>query len=98
MVNIDEIDDHFEAVAYLKPTSNDIPASVAYFLMPNKRKKQTAVAHVFPVNPHTGFQGRWEDIKGLYGSEAVHSTKANVNLLAKKTSCTLKLQPTLISQ
>lgn len=79
MVNIDEVDDHFEGIAYLKPSTNNIPASVAYFGTQNKIEEQTVTAYVNPVHPHTGIQCEWESIKSLYeGVE--HSPQVSINL------------------
>ena len=35
MVNVDEVDDHYEGVAYINPSVNGIPASVAYISQPD---------------------------------------------------------------
>lgn len=80
MINIDEVGDHFEGVAYLTPPTRDIPASVAYLSTSNKEKEQEAKAYIFPIDPRTGFQGKWEEIKGLYGAGVVHSSEAHVSL------------------
>ncbi len=80
MINIDEVDDHFEGVAYLNPSTNNIPASVAYLSTLNKGEEQDATAYIFPIDPRTGFQGNWEEIKALYGEGVVHSSEANVKL------------------
>lgn len=80
MVNIDEVDDHFEGVAFLQPGTNEVPASVAHLNTLNKDKDQTATAYVFPIDPRTGFQGDWEDIKKLYRDDVVHSSQAKVTL------------------
>jgi hypothetical protein len=80
MINVDEVDDHFEAIAYLIPSVKEIPASVAYLSTANKDQEQEAIAYINPVDPRTGFQCKWEDIKGLYSKDVVHSEKANVKL------------------
>ncbi len=80
MINIDEVKDHFEAVAYLAPSNSAIPGSVAYLSTTNKDEDQTATAYIAPIDPRTGFQGKWEDVKGLYGEGVVHSSEAKVNL------------------
>jgi len=82
MINIDEVDDHFEGVAYVNPTVSEIqiPASVAYLSTNNKNPEQEAIAYINPVDPRTGFQCKWEDIKNLYREGVVHSEKANVRL------------------
>lgn len=84
MVNIDEVDDHFEAVAYLNPSTNDVPGSVAVLATPNKDQEQTATAYIFPIDPRTGFQGDWEHVKPLYGEGVVHSREAKVTLAVRE--------------
>lgn len=79
-MNIDEVDDHFEGVAYLKPSTDKAGALVAFLSTPNKNKKQSVTIYIFPIDPRTGFQGDWEEIKTLYGDGVVHSSKAEVNL------------------
>lgn len=83
MFNIDEVDDHFEGVAYLNPSTPGLPASVAYLSTSNRDKDQAAKGYIFPIDPRTNFPGKWEDIKGLYGESVVHSSEANVNLRAQ---------------
>lgn len=80
MVNIDAVEDHFEAVAYINPSIKNIPASVAYLSTKNKRSKQIATAYLNPVDPRNGFQCKWDDIKDLYGSDVTHSETANVTI------------------
>ena len=84
MINIDEVDDHFEGVAYLNPSTHDLLTSVAYFSAPNKDEDQAVTVYIYPIDPHTGFQSKWEDIKGLYGEGVVHSSQANVNLKVRE--------------
>ncbi|MCP4637596.1 MAG: hypothetical protein GY848_14105 [Methyloversatilis sp.] len=81
MINIDEVDDHFEGVAYLNPSTTDIPASVAFLSTANKGEEQDAKAYIFPIDPRTGFRGDWEQIKGLYGEGVAHSSEAKETLI-----------------
>lgn len=80
MINIDEVDDHYEGAAYLTPFTQSIPASVAYLSTTNKDHEQVETAYIYPIDPRTGFQCKWEEIKSLYGKDIVHSSKATVNL------------------
>ncbi|MEJ1438481.1 MAG: FRG domain-containing protein [Candidatus Sedimenticola sp. (ex Thyasira tokunagai)] len=80
MVNIDEIDGHYEAVVYANPFDKSIPSSVAYIATKNKNRKQKSAAYVNPVDPRNGSQCKWEDIKSLYPEGVVHSDKAEVSL------------------
>ena len=80
MVNVDEVEDHYEVVAYINPTEKGIPVSVAYVVTDNKRPEQQVVAYVDPVDPRTGFQCKWDEIKNLYAEGVSHSEKADVTL------------------
>jgi hypothetical protein len=77
MINVDEVDDHFEGVAYVNPSASEIPSSVAYLTTNNKDQEQEAIAYINPVDPRTGFLCKWEDIRHLYGEGVVHSGQAN---------------------
>jgi len=87
MINIDEVGDHFEGVAYLHPTDrNRFFSTIAYFSTQNKNTSQTTNASIFPIHPHTGFQCTWVDIKNYakeLGSdleEGTYTSNADVNL------------------
>lgn len=80
MINVDEVDDHFEAVAYLRPSVETIPSSIATLATLDKSREQTASARVFPIDPRTGAQGDWNAIKSLYPEGVVHSSKSDVTL------------------
>ena len=80
MVNIDEFTDHYEAVAYIRPTDRNIPASVAYLETDNKNDKQKTKAFINPVDPRNGDQCKWDDIKDLYNDGVSHSNEANLTL------------------
>lgn len=80
MFNVDEVDDHFECVAYLNPLTRDIPSSVVYLETTNKDAEQEVLAYVKPIDPRTGYQSEWDEIKVLYGDGVVHSSDAKVSL------------------
>ena len=80
MVNVDEVEDHYEAVAYVNPTEKHFPISVAYLVTKNKDVEQKVVAYVNPVDPRTGYQCKWDEIKDLYPANVSHSKKADVSL------------------
>lgn len=80
MVNIDEVDDHFGVVAYLNPQDKEIPSSIVFLSTENKDTEQVASANVFPIDPRTGNQGKWDEIKHLYPEGVVHSSKALVDI------------------
>lgn len=80
MINIDEVDDHYEGVAFIRPSTKEIPASVAVLITSNKDEDQNAKAYISPIDPRTGFQGNWGEVKASYGEGIVHSSEANVKL------------------
>jgi len=80
MVNIDEVDGHFECVAYVTPFEKNIPASVAHIFTENNNSTQEVMAYVNPVDPTTGFQSKWEDIKDQFDENISHSEIAQVKL------------------
>lgn len=80
MVNIDEFNDHYEIVAYIRPSDRNIPASVAHIGTENKKDKIETKAFINPVDPITGNQCKWEDIKDLYKEDVSHSNEANIKL------------------
>ncbi|MFC0711121.1 FRG domain-containing protein [Azorhizophilus paspali] len=80
MINIDEVDGHFESVAYIYPSTSEIPSSIAYLSTKSTGAGHEATAFTFPIDPRTGFQTTWEEIKHLYPEGTAHSTKAEVNL------------------
>ena len=78
MINIDEVDDHYEVVVYANPKDKLIPSSVAYITTKNKNKNQKTTAYINPVDPRNGNQYKWEEIKNLYPPEVMHSDQAEV--------------------
>lgn len=85
MINIDEVDDHFEGVAYLHPRDTQLPGSVAYFATKDKGGQHLVTAFTEPIDPRTGFQTSWEDLKGLYPG-VDHSKKAEVQIKQDENS------------
>ncbi len=57
----------------------------------NKNHEQKSVAFINPVDPRTGYQCKWEDIKNLYAEGVSHSEKAEVTL--KKIGSELHVRP-----
>ena len=80
MLNIDEVDDHFEGIAYLVPLPQNIPITVAYIKTENKASDSSVVADTFPIDPRTLYQVNWEQIKALYPEGTSHASKAKVSL------------------
>jgi len=80
MVNVDVVHDHFECVAYINPYDRNIPSSVAYLKTKDKLPEQKVTAQINPVNPRTGYQCIWDEIKNLYDEGVSHSEEATVTL------------------
>jgi len=84
MINIDEMGEHYEGRAYLNPDDKSIPSTVAYFGTDNKDKNQEITAYLNPVDPRSGYQRRWEEIKDLFPKGTVHSDTSNIKLIVNK--------------
>lgn len=80
MINLDEVKDHFEGVAYLHPDRSEIPGSVVYFHTADKRAEHDVTAFTAPIDPRTGFQTTWDELKKLYPAEIQHSDVAQVQI------------------
>ena len=80
MINVDEVDNHYEAVAYIHPNDKNIPSSIAYMKTKDKAFEQSIEAIISPVDPKTGFQGEWKEVKKRYDPEINHSDKSDVTL------------------
>ena len=80
MVNIDELDNHYEGVAYTIPSEKNIPSSIAYLSTKNKNKSQKITAYIYPLDPRNAYQCEWEDIKNLYPADVTHSKEAEITL------------------
>ncbi|GEM77003.1 FRG domain-containing protein [Vibrio sagamiensis] len=79
MINVDEVDDHFEAVAYINPFDKNIPSSVAYFEPFKLQEKFRVRAYLNPVNPINGFETKWDNLKDLY-PDSSHSNQAEAEI------------------
>ncbi len=80
MVNIDKAGDIYKAVAYVNPNDSNFPTSVAYLDIGSDNAEQNTKAIIYPVDPSSGFQSSWEQIKHLYSSDIVHSNEADVSI------------------
>ncbi|MEY4588102.1 MAG: hypothetical protein RL497_178, partial [Pseudomonadota bacterium] len=76
MINVDDVDDHYEGVAYLHPDDSSIPGTVAYFSTRNKKKHHSTKVSTYPIDPRNGFQTTWDEIKQLFPNSS-HSEKAD---------------------
>lgn len=80
MVNIDEDDSCYRAVAYINPNSRDIPSSVAHLDTEDKGPKHKVKAYIYPVDPVTRFQSTWDKVKEFYSSDIIHSNESTVEI------------------
>jgi hypothetical protein len=90
ILNVYELEDHYAAVAIIRPDDNNIPSSVAFIETKSKNLEQSVEAWVSPVNPRTGFLCKWEEIKNLYPEGVSHSEKADVTLKLKGDNLYIK--------
>lgn len=80
MINIDSVSDHFECVAYINPSDLKFPTSVAYLDTENSGPAHVSKAYINPVDPRSGLQCKWNEIKNLYPEEIEHLSEAIVSL------------------
>ena len=80
MINIDESESCYQAVAYIIPNDSKIPTSVAHLETKGKGPKQVVTAYINPVDPNTGFQSEWKLVKEFYSEDIVHSDTSEVEL------------------
>jgi len=80
MISIDEVKGRYEGVAYITPHDQGIPSSVAYFESFEKSDHVEIEAKILPVNPNTGFEADWKEIKELFSDDVGHANSAKVSL------------------
>ena len=80
MVNVDETEGHYEAVASMAPFDQNIPSSIAYLSQLDKSSKQSTTARIYPIDPTTQLRGHWENVKKYYGKDILHSSSADVDI------------------
>jgi hypothetical protein len=83
LVNIDEVEDHFEGFAFIQPSDTTLPSSVAHFDTISLDKNQKVKAYISPMSPRTGFQGKWDDVKKDYSNDVSHSSAAELTIELK---------------
>lgn len=66
MINIDKVDKHFSAAAYINPSREDAPGSVSYFIFPEGRESFSVNANLLPIHPHTKLPTEWEQIREFF--------------------------------
>lgn len=92
MLNIDEVGDHYRGVAYVSPRDSQIPSSVAYFRTRNQNPSQRLTAEIYPIDPSTGFQSTWEQVKKYYSDNVTHSGEADVKIRFFKSKNRLSIK------
>lgn len=80
MINIDESESCYQAVAYIIPNNSKIPTSVAHLKTEGKSSTQAVTAYINPVDPNTGFQSEWKLVKEFYAEDIIHSDTSEVEL------------------
>lgn len=81
IINIDEVADHYEAVASVIPNDNkNIPSSVAFLVTDSKNLNQKLKANTYPIHPDTGVICKWEQIKNRYPADVSHSKTADITI------------------
>ncbi len=80
IVNIDELPNCFQGVAYLSESANQLPSSGAYFRTNDKSQQFSfRTSWISPVNPQTGVIDSWENVKKFYGDKVSIPEYADVN-------------------
>lgn len=90
IINVDEVDDHYEIEATMNPSDNALPSSRAYITTENKNKKHKVKAYINPINPETSSDGDWEYIKKHYPQVVDHSKEADVDISFQKEKVVVK--------
>jgi len=79
-INIDDVNDHYEAAVYIIPSTTDIPRSMIRFSTQNKKTSAEVETFVFPVDPDTLFVEEWDNIKHKYAENVYHSKTVKMKL------------------
>ena len=87
-LDIDEVDDHFEAVAYIHPSDTNLLRRVVFFKTDSVLPEQHVSAIIAPIHPNTGLMCTWDEIKKIY-SDISYSSSVNLNI--KKTGNSLAI-------
>jgi hypothetical protein len=80
MINIDESESSYQAVAYIIPNNTKIPMSAAHLITKDKSSTQTVTAYINSIDPNTCFQSEWKLVKEFYADNVVHSDTSEVEL------------------
>ncbi|MBL4906779.1 MAG: FRG domain-containing protein [Sneathiella sp.] len=80
IVNIDEVQNHYDIEVNIAPNKKDFPATIAFMLTENISEQHELDAEVYAVEPGTGNPCNWDDIKDLYPNLEFYPDKAKVKL------------------
>lgn len=79
VVNVDELLDCFQGVAYLTESADHMPSSGAFFRTQDKNNKfKFRTGKVMPVHPETGVFDTWETVKKFYDPNVIIPEYADV--------------------
>ena len=90
MVNIDDVEKHYEGIVYLAPAAEPIIYSAVEFSTKNRRPRQSVNAKVFPINPFTGNAVQVDDLREHLGAEYKHASRAKMSIAVKGATMHLK--------
>lgn len=74
IIEIDEIRDHFEGVAYLYDSDSSLPATFVPFITANKASSFNLKVNVGPISKLTGNPSTWQEIQSQYPDVIFPST------------------------
>ena len=67
IINIDDLGEHYEGVAYLHDDNPGLPSIAAAFETSDKSKNfKFRTNKIWPINPTTGMPDLWDNVKQLY--------------------------------
>ncbi len=79
MVNVDDRETHFEGIAYLNVSNNQLPSSAASFTTRNKDKEfEFRTTNILPINPINGVVDSWDTLKKFYDQDISISKYADI--------------------
>ena len=74
IIEIDELRDCFEGVAYLYDSNTDLPATFAPFRTPNKSNSFNLSVNLGPIDKLTGNPSNWQEVQSQYPGVTFPST------------------------
>jgi hypothetical protein len=97
IINIDDRGDYYSGVGSFLSKQQNMPNSVGRFRTMNKDTESTFKIYFSPINPVTGFEDLWEDVKKyypntVYPKEVTGSLSINENELRVKIVSDLGIQ------